>query len=553
MKRPFSIRVLTLIFAAGCGRAAADVAVQPLFGDHMVLQQEAKIPVWGTAAAGEKVSVTLGDKSATATADADGAWRVDLPPVESGGESRTLVIAGKNTLKFEDVLVGDIWVASGQSNMGYSLNAAHNAASEVPKANDPGLRLFKVPTRPAAEPVKDVAGKWVVCTPESAANFSAVAYFFARDLRKDLKRPIGVIGAYWGGTAAQAWTPLPALQESPPMTKFVTAYEQALEKHKAALADPKIGADYEAAEKLWKKEVAPAYAAATHEYFAASDAARAAGKPAPKKPAPSRPEPVNPDPMGTPNSGSRPGVPSVLFNGMIAPLTPYAIKGVIWYQGEANGGAGIEYRTLFPRLITGWRKSWGQGDFPFLFVQLPGWDNGNKLGDDWAYLREAQNMTLSLPNTGMAVTIDLGDPENVHPKDKVDVGDRLALRGEEDRLWSGGRLHRPDLRRDESRRGGRLDLVQGNRRRFDDRRSAVAGPGITAPPKDTIAGFSIAGEDKKWHPAEARIDGSSVIVSSADVPHPVAVRYGWLNSPVCNLYNAEGLPATPFRTDDWGK
>jgi sialate O-acetylesterase len=315
-------------------------------------------------------------------------------------------------------------------------------------------------------------------------------------------------------------------------------------------ANPKLAADYAAELKRWKKEVEPAYNAATKAWLAD----KAAGKAVGEKPQPAWPEPQNPDPMGMPSPSRRPGTPTVSFNGMIAPLASYALRGAIWYQGEANGSAGLEYRALFPRLIEDWRAHWGT-EFAFLFVQLPanGGDSAPVAESGWPWLREAQWMTLRQPRTGMAITIDIGDPNNVHPADKLDVGKRLALLARRDvygeKIVASGPLYRrfkiegDKVRVEFMETGGGLTIGQAPWR----------APGVAPLPTDKLAGFFIAGEDRKWSEAKATIDGDSVVVASPAVPKPAAVRYGWANSPRCNLYNKEGLPAAPFRTDDWAK
>ena len=512
-----------------------------IFGDHMVLQQESKLPVWGWAAPGEKVTAIIGEQRAAAVAGADGKWRVDLPAMPSSTASQTLRVEGeKNKLEFADVLVGDVWVCSGQSNMGYPLNASHNAPAEIAKAADPQMRLFLVPQSCSADPQDNAAGRWEVCTPGTAGGFSAVGYFFGRELRKELKRPVGLVGAYWGGTTAQTWTSLTALQRPPAFAKYVDQYQKALETHKAVT--PEMTADYEAKMKKWDED----FRAGLARYHAAIAAKE---KVEPFKP--DRPAPVQPDPTGVPNPASaRPGTPSTVFNGMIAPLIPYAMKGVIWYQGEGNAfsASAVEYRTLFPRLIEDWRGRWGQGDFPFLYVQLPNFI-ATGAPQDWPAAREAQLRTLSLPNTGMAVTIDLGNPNDVHPKGKLDVGLRLALAA-----------RKVAYRQDIVFSGPIYDSMkaEGNkiRLRFKNLGSGMTmgvspwmWDGSTPAKPEKLTGFSIAGADNKWFDAEARIEGDEVVVSSAAVPAPLAVRYGWDSNPACNLYNKEGLPASPFRTD----
>ncbi len=550
---------LALLVFAWAGPSQADVRLPALFGSHMVLEQESKIPVWGWADPGEAVTVTLGGHTAKTTAAADGKWRVDLEPVATNATPLTLTVAGKNTLKFDDVLVGDVWVCSGQSNMEFDLGGdwggkhsfggAANAATAVPAANDPQLRLFVVQHKIALQPESDVVGEWQVCTPDSAALFSAVGYFFGQELRRTLHRPIGLIGTYWGGMPAQAFTSLSGLQKDPPFAHYVDVYQ------KRVAAYPKAKEDYPAAvaafnEKLkqWNETVAPVYNPILKQWQDAVAQAHATGQPEPPKPIASAPMPKAPTlPEGAPST------PTVLYNGMIAPLIPYAIKGVIWYQGESNAGNGLEYQTLFPRMITDWREKWNQGDFPFLYVQLAAYLAAQKQPSEggWAYLREAQLTTLALPNTGMAVAIDIGNANDVHPKDKLDVGLRLALAAkhvayQQDLVYSGPiydsmKIEGNKIRVSFKHTGGGLQMSA----------PPWTPNGVPAPAPTELTGFAIAGADQKWVWAQANIDGNTVVVSSDQVPAPVAVRYGWANNPPCNLYNKEGLPASPFRTDDW--
>jgi sialate O-acetylesterase len=363
-----------------------------------------------------------------------------------------------------------------------------------------------------------------------------------------------VLQAPWGGTDIETWISLEGLKQNPALANPLSRWDKAVADYEKIKANPNLVADYEKDLKQWQKEVAPAYDAAVKKYNADKDAGKEVGA----KPQPPRPEPSNPNPMGMPSPSRRPSTPTVNFNGMIAPLVPYAIRGVIWYQGENNGGRGIEYRELFPRLIEDWRNQWtksGGADFPFLFVQLPcnGKDSTPVAESGWPWLREAQLMTLKVPRTGMAITIDIGDPNNVHPADKIDVGQRLALVAKkltygENVVASGPLFKKMEIdggkvRVQFTETGSRLTIGQ----------QPWCAKGMTPFPKDKLIGFFIAGDDKKWIEADASIDGDNVIVSSAQVPKPVAVRYGWANSPRCNLYNKEGLPASPFRTDDWPK
>jgi sialate O-acetylesterase len=542
------------LLLAAAGFCRAEVHLPAIFGDHMVLQEKATLPVWGTAEAGEAVTVTLGDQTGKATADAAGQWRIDLKPVAPAGPL-TMTVAGKNTVTFSDILVGDVWVCSGQSNMEFNLGGgkfgfggAHNAETELPKADHPQLRLFVVGKKIALAPETDVQGKWVVCSPETAGYFSAVGYFFGRDLQEHLQKPIGLIGTYWGGMPAQAFTSLSGLQKEPALAHYVDAIEKEVAAYPKAKADyPAALATWQEQKKQWDAANGAAFAEAQKQWTEAVDAAKKNNQPPPPKFAFSPPPP-----KGPPKPEGEPSAPTVLFNGMIAPLIPYAIKGAIWYQGESNSGAAKEYQTLFPRMITDWREKWGEGDFPFLFVQLANFTAPQKHPSEggWAYLREAQTMTLALPHTGMAVTIDIGNGADIHPRDKEDVGQRLALAARhvaygEDLVYSGPIYD--------------AMKVEGNAIRvsFKDTGTGLkmaAAPwspaGVPTAPSE-LTGFAIAGADQQWSWAKARIDGKDVIVSSDEVGSPVAVRYGWANNPPCDLYNNEGLPASPFRTDDW--
>jgi len=526
----------------------ADVKLPAIFGDHMVLQRDAHVPVWGWANPGEGVTVTAGSATAKTTAGADGKWVVKLDPMKAGDQPIDLVVSGKNTIKLTDVLIGEVWICAGQSNMGYPLNASSTGAQEVPKAKHPMLRLFMEEPKIAFEPQADCVGKWQLCTPGTAANFSAVGYFFGRDLEENLSMPVGMIESSLGGTAAEAWTSLEALQANPltrPLADDFEANKPALMKLTETYENvtlPKGQQDIE----QWRKEVNPSYQAALKSWNDAVKQAHADGTPVPPKPLPSRPRPSIPAP---PNRHT----PTTLYNGMIPPLIPFAIKGVIWYQGEADEDRPIQYRAIFPTMITDWRTRWGEGDFPFLFVQLPNAmarvDHPSESG--WAGVREAQSMALALPNTADAVTIDGGE-DNIHPPDKIDVEKRLFLATRklvygEDIIASGPTFKSASLDNGKMRIafdhvGSGLTIGVGPSTR----------PGVPpAPVASELKGFAIAGADKHFVWADAKIDGDSVLVWSNQVSEPVAVRYGWADNPEVNLYNKEGLPAAPFRTDDW--
>jgi sialate O-acetylesterase len=440
-----------VVFAAP---AAADVKLPAIFSDHAVLQGDAAVAVWGWADPGEEVTVSIAGVSKSATAGPDRKWSVKLDKLAAGGP-HTLTVTGKNTRTIRDVLVGEVWLASGQSNMALTVSRAKDFEAEKAAAKFPQVRMFSVVRVAAKEPQADCKGKWEVCSPETVARFSAVAYFFGRELHKTLGVPVGLINSSYGGTDICAWT---------------------------------------------SRDAQTATAA------------------------------LNPVPPTTENQNS----PAALFNAMIAPLVPYTIRGAIWYQGERNSRtpeAGKLYATQLPLLIRDWRSRWGQGDFPFAWVQLP---NFKRDGEGWLLVRESMLRTLSVPNTGMAVTIDVGDPKDIHPKDKQTVGHRLAL-------WALGTVYGKNV-------ATSGPLASG----FEVRRNEVvvrfthADGGLLAKGGE-LRGFEVKGSDGKWVKATGSVNGDAAILSSPDVKTPAAVRYAWADNPDGTLYNAAGLPASPFR------
>ncbi len=535
--------ILTLLFFVI--PAKGEVKLPTLFGDHMVLQQEKTLPVWGWANAGEKVTVTAFGNTAAATTGSDGKWHVDLPALAGGTPAGTLTVVGTNTITINDVLVGDVWLCSGQSNMEFVLRNANGGAAAVAGATDPLIRLFHVPHEQALGPRDQVPGKWEVCSPKSVSDFTAVGYFFARELRPVIKRPMGLIESNVGGTPAEAWTDLPTLQSHPELKHYADTFAKIMEKYPggdAEYAAKSAEYDIAAAKMLEASKTNPAYQAAISKWKLAVKATP------PGQPAPMQPRPPQPRTLGVQKTA-----PTVLFNGMIAPLIPYPIKGEIWYQGESNAGKtadAADYETLFPAMITDWRTLWKEGDFPFLYVQLANFTAPNA---DWPRLRESQLKTLTLPATGMAVIIDIGTRKNIHPTDKADVGRRLSLAARH--IAYGEHVVYTGPLYDSMK-------IEGNRIRISFKSESV-GSGLTigkAPWVDPngiavsgteLEGFMIAGDDKKWMPATASVDGDSLLVGNAQVTNPVAVRYGWADNPTCNLYNKEGLPASPFRTDNW--
>ncbi len=539
----------------------ADVKMPNIFGDHMVLQQDVKIPVWGWADAGEDVTVTLGDRSAKTKAGADGKWRVDLEKISSTAEPQTLVVSGKNTVKFEDVLVGDVWLCSGQSNMEYGVFNVAKKETVV----DTQIRTFCVLRSASLTPLDDTyfipkeigldtsMGHWQKEDPSGPwGGFSAVGYLFGKEIRKFTNKPVGLIGSYWGGTPAQAWTSLSGLEKEPALSNYVEGFRKMTDEQKKKF--PVKWIDYVSAMKKWDKESREPFEKSKREWEVAAKKAKEAGQPEPPQPKEAFPRPANPGNVGTTTS---------LFNGMINPLIPFAIKGVIWYQGESNSYNGKEYGILFPNMIKDWREKWGQqspqgsaasgGDFPFLFVQIAGY--GVSAGDGsrgtWAVLRDGQSKALALPNTAMAVAIDVGDKKDIHPKNKIPVAQRLALAAKhvaygQDLVYIGPTY---DSMKAE---GKNLRIAFKNTGSGLIISAAPPMPGAPEAAAPTeLKGFEIAGADRKWFVAKAVIDGASVLVSCDQVSEPVAVRYAWGDYPQCSLYNKEGLPAVPFRTDDW--
>jgi sialate O-acetylesterase len=653
---------LSIILLAVLNQAVhAEVHVPSIIGDNMVVQQGLKVRLWGTARPGERVTVTFASSKASATADAQGRWQALIGPFKAGGPF-VLTIAGSNTLTFKNVLVGEVWICSGQSNMEWPLVNAKDGTEAIAQANYPEIRLFTVQKKTAASPLDDLEGHWIVTTPEQVSQFSAVGYFFGRELYQSLKVPIGLIHTSWGGTRAEAWTSREMLNSLPPLSPILERYQKELQQL------PQLQQELETKLVQWdsanlyqdsgNKGEALGYAAGSLDtvdwktmklpqaletaglnidgavwfrkeidvpaswagkdlilslgpiddfdvtYFNGTRVGATGNETQNSYLVPRRYkvsgslvhagnnliavrvfdraggggfnglqdqmslEPVDgpkPDSIllagewrykeelalepKKPDWGTRPTLlgpnnqnsPSVLYNAMIAPLTPYAIRGAIWYQGESNADRAYQYRTLFPAMIRNWRAAWGEGDFPFYFVQLANWHpvNADPGESEWAELREAQSMTLREPHTGMAVIIDIGETNDIHPRNKVDVGHRLALLA---LAGTYGEKIEPV--------GPLYDAfsVEGNKIRVKFKH---VGGGLKTPDGGPPRGFAIAGADHKFHWAEALIEGDTVVVWSSDVAQPVAVRYAWADNPAANLYNKADLPASPFRTDDW--
>lgn len=469
-------RLTSLLALVACAilspcAARADVKLPAIFGDHMVLQRAAKIPVWGTADAGEKVTVKVAGQQQSATADDKGKWRVELAAIDAKEPVEFTVTGAKDTVTFKDVLVGEVWLCSGQSNMGFTLQRAANGAEAVKAANRPTMRLFTVGREIAPDkPREEMKGKWELCTPDTVKGFTAVGYFFGAELQDKLNTPVGLIHSSWGGTRAEAWIPRPTFD---------------------ALKLPY--------EPQW-----------TEEWLHPKQV------PGVKKQEPARPHEA----------------PSCLWNGMVAPFAGYAMRGVVWYQGETNTAYAEKYRDVLGALVASWRDAWHQGDFPFLVVQLP---NFIGKGRDWPALRDGQaQVARDLPNVGLAITIDVGNPNDIHPTEKLIVGKRLAL-------VAGHLAYGKDVPysgpapKSVKANGGEATIE------FDHVNGGLVAKG------GSLQGFEIAGDDGKFVPATAKIDGDRAVVHAEGVAAPKSVRYAWSNDPRCNLYNRAELPAAPFQ------
>lgn len=497
---------------------AGAVELPQMFSDHGVLQRGEAVPVWGWGEAGEQVEVSFGGKKAATEVAADGSWRVALPALEASGEGRTMTVAGakSGTVEVKDLLVGEVWMASGQSNMQWTLSKTERAKEDIPAAKNPEIRMFLTDLVTAAEPQRKVGGRWLETTPENAGEFSAVGYYFALKLHAELGVPVGIIRTAWGGKPSEAFTSRETLASKPEGKALVDK----LDAEQAAYDEGRAQKNYEKALERWEKQAA--------EIRAHNKTAKE------KKRMPRRP--------GKPSAPAlAPNRPSSIYNAMIHPWVGYAMKGAIWYQGESNAGRAKEYETIFPLLILDWREQW-QEEMPFYFVQLANFREPTTepgVPNSWAELQNAQLLTLSLPKTGMAVANDIGDAKDIHPRNKKDVGERLAR-------WALAQ----DYGKDVVVSGPlyKSSAVEGNQIRvtFDH------AEGLKARDGGPLKRFEIAGADRKWHWAEAKIEGKSVVVSSPEVPEPVAVRYAWASNPEgANLVNGEGLPASLFRTDDW--
>lgn len=638
------ITLLFLILLFSACVVSAQVRLPKIFGDHMVLQREQPIAIWGWSSPGERIAVEFDKQIKKVKAGKDGKWNVKLDPMDAGGPFR-LIVHGKNVIIVNDVLIGEVWICSGQSNMAWTVQQSMDAEKEVASASYPQIRHIKIPNSIAATPREDIDdASWEVCIPENAPEFTAVGYFFGRDLMKEINIPIGLINTSWGGTQIETWTSREAFENSDEFRDMITAVgninldsakkenEKAIIKKIEQLQGNLQDASTETSWKefsfndaswpkmkipgLWERRGAGNVdgIALFRKTFVVS--ARQAGKKAIlylgriddadetyvngirvgglSDPQASRaytipagviregnnvvavrvedmsgsggiagqPEQIRInisgmdlslagewsyriDSLSRINSNVSPNqFPTLLFNAMINPLIPYAIRGALWYQGEGNAIRAYQYRKAFPLMINDWRKRWGLGDFYFYFVQLATYNanNGNSSnGSTWAELREAQTLTLTLPNTGMAVTTDIGNRSDIHPRNKQDVGRRLVAMAlhdiyEKDIVTSG------PVYTSMKKESNKIVISFSH-----------TGSGLIVKGKyGYLKGFEIAGADKRFYYAQAYVDGNNVVVYHKDVSNPVAVRFGWADDASdCNLYNKEGFPAGPFRTDDW--
>lgn len=489
--------------------AQAELWLPAIFSDHMVLQRDQPNPVWGSADPGQTVTVSIAAQDHTAQADSAGNWRVKLSPLPAGGPHELAVRAGARRV-FQDVLVGEVWFCSGQSNMEWSVKRSNEAAIEIASANHPKIRFLKVPRVGTQVSQRDFDGQWEVCSPGTVGDFSAVGYFFGRRLHNALGVPVGLVDLSWGGSGAEAWVPREVLENNPIYADFLAERATMVEGYTDAEHAEKI-ADWEIERAAWE-----------------------AGGREGRRPRMPR------DPR---SSNKRPGN---IFNGVVHPVLGYGLRGNIWYQGESNAGRHATYGDLFPLVIATLRERWGQGDFPFYWVQLADYraEPTGPEDADWARLREHQTMTLdAVPNGGQAVIIDVGEGRDIHPRDKHTVAHRLARIA----------LAR-DYGFDVQYQSPRYDSMRIEDGRVVVTLKHVTDQGLYAFDTEAVQGFAIAGEDQVFHWAEAKITGPNkdqVEVWSDAVPKPVAVRYGWAQNPVVNLYDREGLPVTPFRTDKW--
>jgi sialate O-acetylesterase len=503
-----TIQIL-LLLALMTVTAHADVRLPEVIGNSMVLQQKMPVPIWGTAEPGEAITVSFGSQKKTIVAGADGKWRVDLGKLSANFTPQTMTIVGKNAIELQDILVGEVWLVSGQSNMQRLLRETDNGEAVQGAADHPNIRLFNVSREVAFKRKVGKLGEWAACTPGSVKEFSAAGYYFGVGLQRELNVPVGLINSSYGGSQAEAWTPVAYLEASPDLKPTIDRTQiWAAEREK-------VRVDYAEAIRKWRED---------------SDKAKAAGA----KPSPS---------PGVPDALRDYRIASSIYDGMIEPLMPFAIRGAVWYQGESNEARAEQYNLLLPTMIRAWRERWGQGNFPFGIIQLPNYRSVKAEPEEapWSFIREAQRLTaINIRNAGLIVIIDIGEANDIHPKNKADVGKRMLAWALKD-VYGRKIATSPVLKKTEIK-GGRIILTFGD-----------VGRGLTVKTGDRLEEFAIAGADKKWIWADAKIIGKNKVqVSSPKVRDPKAVRYAFNSNPATpNLTNDSGFPASPFRTDNW--
>jgi sialate O-acetylesterase len=508
-------RLLLFSFAA-CLPLQAELKLPSIIGDHMVLQQKLANPIWGWDAPGTEVEVSFAGQKKIGKAAADGRWTVKLDPVPASAKAATIVIKGTSIRELKDVLVGEVWICSGQSNMQWNVGSSWDADLEIATAKYPQIRLISVPQIGTQEPKQDFKGEWKPCSPETVGGFSAVGYFYGQVLHRVLDVPVGLINNAWGGSAAEAWVRRDVLEKDPRFSLLMANTQ----KNEANLKSPEAKAKFESSLAAWK---------------ARAEAAKKSGAEF-KERAPNPPE-------AWLSGNARPGN---IYNGVLLPTIGYGIKGAIWYQGESNAGRAYEYAQLFPLMIQHWREEWKQGDFPFYWVQLADFmaeksDAVAATASSWAELRESQTRTQSaIKNGGQAVIIDLGESNDIHPKNKRDVAERLARLALATDYGVKLPFRSPELKS----------------ATFEGPKAIVTldtfGSSLRTVDVSEVKGFVVCGADKKWVWANAKIVGKDKVeVTAPSVAKPIAVRYAWSDNPVCNLFSTEGLPVTPFRSDDF--
>ncbi len=509
----FRMLLCMLLPALTTYHAVADVRLPHIFGSNMVLQCGVPAPVWGWASPGEEITITFGDAKMKTTANAKGEWMAKLPPQAAADTPSTLEVAGNNTIVFDNVLVGEVWLCSGQSNMQMGIATCGNAKEDIAKADYPSLRLFKAKLTANGEPQYDCTGEWMVCSPETLgigdwSSFSGAAYYFGEKLHRELNTPVGLIQSAWGGTRIETWTPPVGFAQVPELKELTESLDKTASQYRNELT-PKLD------------EI--------ETWVNACKSAIQSGAPIPPRPQWPR-HPLDTEAF----TAFPPTAMTCLYNAMIQPLVPYAIRGAIWYQGESNVGD-LNYTDKMKALIGGWRTLWDEGSFPFYYVQIT---PCALYGEDVPTIWEAQIDALSIPNTGIAGTLDLGELDNVHPANKRDVGKRLALcalaktYGKKDIVYSGPMYKSMKIKKNK---------VQLS---FEH-----TGSGLASRDGQPLNWFTIAGVDKQFVPAQAVIEKEKVIVWSDTISKPVAVRFAWDKLAQPNLMNKEGLPALPFRTD----